>query len=235
MVQYICGNTRHLFEKGADMPITIGKRIHNLDDKELIEKRAKIGEKKFWEEIYNRYGKYLKAVVAYKYPDFRDSADDIVQETFLRMAFEDLTKVNNLKAFLATTAAHISIDMHRQRNAKKRADSNTVALDADMGSEGDNTFLEITENEKSDDPLELAIEEMKIEEYKKILQRLPPDCREMLLLSAEGMKYKEISDEMGIPIGTVGTKLLRCRKKLKKILEKEKEYYTPSEVGNDKQ
>jgi len=234
MVQYTCRNILKLFEKGVDMPITIGKRIHNLDDKELIKKRDKIGEKKFWEEIYNRYGKYLKAVVGYKYPDFRDSADDIVQETFLRMAFEDLSRVKNLKAFLATTAAHISIDMHRQRNAKKRADSNTVALDAEMGSEGDNSFLEITENEKSDDPLDLAIEEIKIEEYKKILQRLPEDCREMLLLSAEGMKYKEISKKMGIPIGTVGTKLLRCRKKLKKIIEKEKDYYTPSEVVNDK-
>lgn len=216
------------------MPIYIGKKLSNLDDKDLISKRNKIGEKKFWEEIYDRYGRYLKAVVGYKYPDFRDSADDIVQETFLRMAFEDLTRVKNLKAFLATTAAHISIDMHRQRNAKKRADSKTVALDAEMGSEGDNSFLEITENELSDNPLDLAIEEIKIDEYKKILDKLPQDCREMLLLSAEGMKYKEISAKMGIPIGTVGTKLLRCRKKLKKILLKEKDYYTPSEVGNEK-
>ncbi|HOO34207.1 MAG TPA: sigma-70 family RNA polymerase sigma factor [Thermotogota bacterium] len=215
------------------MPI-FGRRLEHLDDKELIRKREKIGERKFWEEVYKRYGKYLKAVVSYKYPDFKEAAEDIVQETFMRMAFEDLSRVKNLKAFLATTAAHISIDKHRQRSAKKRADSNTVALDADMGSDGDNSFLEITENELSDSPLDLAIQEMKIEEYRKILEKLPDDCRQMLLLSAEGMKYKEISEQMGIPIGTVGTKLLRCRKKLKKLLESETEYYTPSEANNGK-
>jgi RNA polymerase sigma-70 factor (ECF subfamily) len=109
-----------------------------------------------------------------------------------------------------------------------------VALDAEMGSDGDNSFLEITENEMSDNPLDLAIQEMKIEEYRKILEKLPEDCRQMLILSAEGMKYKEISEQMGIPIGTVGTKLLRCRKKLKKLLESETEYYTPTEANNGK-
>jgi len=216
------------------MPIKFGKRLEKLDDRELIKKRKKIGEREFWEEVYRRYGRYLKAVISYKYPDFSDMAEDIVQETFLRMAFEDLSRVKNLKAFLATTAAHISIDKHRKRNAKKRADSNTVALDAEMGSEGDNSFLEITENEKSDNPQDMAIEEMKIDEYRKILDKLPDDCKKMLLYSAEGLKYKEISKIMGIPIGTVGTKLLRCRKKLKKILEKEEKYYTPSEANNEK-
>lgn len=204
------------------MPLKFRTNLNRLTDRDLLRRRNKIGEKEFWEELYRRYGKYLSAVVSFKYPDFSSIAEDIVQETFLRMAFEDLSSINNLKAFLATTAAHICIDKHRHRNAKKRADSNMVALDAELGNEGsDDSYLEITENVESDNPEEIALSEIKIQEYQRILSKLPEECQQMLLLAAEGMKYKEIAEQMDLPIGTVGTKLLRCRQKLKSIMESE--------------
>lgn len=204
------------------MPLVFKTNLSRLSDRDLLERKKRIGEKKFWEELYRRYGTYLITVISYKYPDFRDMAEDIVQETFLRMVFEDLSEIKNLKAFLATTAAHICIDKHRHRNAKKRADSSMVALDAEMGNDvSDDSFLEITENTQSDNPEELALNELKVEEYQKLLDKLPEECKKMLLLSAEGMKYKEIAEELSLPIGTVGTKLLRCRQKLKSIIEED--------------
>jgi len=204
------------------MPLAFKTNLSRLSDQDLLERKDRIGEKRFWEELYRRYGSYLITVISYKYPDFRDIAEDIVQETFLRMVFEDLSYIKNIKAFLATTAAHICIDKHRHRNAKKRADSSMVALDAEMGNDlSEDSFLEITENTESDNPEELALNEFKVEEYQKLLNRLPDECQKMLLLSAEGMKYKEIAKELNLPIGTVGTKLLRCRQKLKNILEEE--------------
>lgn len=199
----------------------IQSRLRKMDDTTLLKKREKVGESAFWEELYRRYGQYLISIISYKYPDFRDVAEDIIQETFLRMAFENLSQINNLKAFLVTTAAHICIDKHRHRSAKKRSDLATIALDAEIGGgdDSDDSFLEITENTDSDNPEELTIEQMKIEEYRKILSMLPEECQKVLLMSAEGLKYKEIAKEMGLPIGTVGTKLLRCRERLKKILE----------------
>ncbi|HPE68408.1 MAG TPA: RNA polymerase sigma factor [Thermotogota bacterium] len=204
------------------MAIFFRRKLEALSDLELLKNRKEIGDKRFWEEVYRRYGHYLSSVISYKYPDFRESAEDIVQETFLRMAFEDMDNIKNLKAFLATTAAHICIDRHRHRNAKKRADSNMVALDAEMGHDGsDDSFLEITENTESLNPEEEALKELQIEEYRRILSQLPEECQKMLMFSAEGMKYKEIAKLMDLPIGTVGTKLLRCREKLKTILEQE--------------
>jgi RNA polymerase sigma-70 factor (ECF subfamily) len=189
-----------------------------------LENRKAIGDKYFWEEIYRRYASYLVSIIAFKYPDFRDVAEDIVQETFIRLVFEDLDKVQNLKALLATTAAHICIDKHRLRSAKKRADTNIVPLDAELGNEnGEDSFLEITENADSDNPEEIALHEIKIEEYRRILSQLPEECRTLLMYSAEGMKYKEIANLMDLPIGTVGTKLLRCRERLKEIIESENE------------
>jgi len=197
-------------------------RTKRWTDKELLENRKQIGDKVFWEEIYRRYASYLISIITFKYPDFRDVAEDIVQETFLRLVFEDLDKVQNLKALLATTAAHICIDKHRLRSAKKRADTNLVPLDAELGNEdGEDSFLEITENADSDNPEEIALNEIKVDEYRRVLSQLPEECQKLLMYSAEGMKYKEIANLMELPIGTVGTKLLRCRERLKEIIEKE--------------
>ncbi|HNR62861.1 MAG TPA: RNA polymerase sigma factor [Thermotogota bacterium] len=204
------------------MPVFMRNRTKKWTDKELLENRKQIGDKIFWEEIYRRYASYLISIITFKYPDFRDVAEDIVQETFLRLVFEDLDKVQNLKALLATTAAHICIDKHRLRSAKKRADTNLVPLDAELGNEdGEDSFLEITENADSDNPEEIALNEIKVDEYRRVLSQLPDECQKLLMYSAEGMKYKEIANLMDLPIGTVGTKLLRCRERLKEIIEKE--------------
>ncbi|HOX64518.1 MAG TPA: sigma-70 family RNA polymerase sigma factor [Thermotogota bacterium] len=204
------------------MPVFTRNRTKKWTDKELLENRRQIGDKVFWEEIYRRYASYLISIITFKYPDFRDVAEDITQETFLRLVFEDFDKVQNLKALLATTAAHICIDKHRLRSAKKRADTNLVPLDAELGNEdGEDSFLEITENVDSDNPEEIALNEIKVDEYRRVLSQLPEECQKLLMYSAEGMKYKEIANLMDLPIGTVGTKLLRCRERLKEIIEKE--------------
>ena len=210
-------------QKGIEkMPVFTRNRTKKWTDKELLENRRQIGDKVFWEEIYRRYASYLISIITFKYPDFRDVAEDITQETFLRLVFEDLDKVQNLKALLATTAAHICIDKHRLRSAKKRADTNLVPLDAELGNEdGEDSFLEITENVDSDNPEEIALNEIKVDEYRRVLSQLPEECQKLLMYSAEGMKYKEIANLMDLPIGTVGTKLLRCRERLKEIIEKE--------------
>jgi RNA polymerase sigma-70 factor (ECF subfamily) len=47
---------------------------------------------------------------------------------------------------------------------------------------------------------------------KAAIERLKPDYREVLLLwGVEGMKYREIADILGIPIGTVMSRLHRAR------------------------
>lgn len=204
------------------MPLFLRSKTKQFSDKQLLENRKNVGDKLFWEEIYRRYAGYLTSIISFKYPDFRDIAEDIVQETFLRLVFEDLDRVQNLKALLATTAAHICIDKHRLRSAKKRADNNMVPLDAELGNdEGEDSFLEITVNTESDNPEEVALGEIKVEEYRRVLAKLPEECRKLLMYSAEGMKYKEIANLMELPIGTVGTKLLRCRDRLKEIIEEE--------------
>jgi RNA polymerase sigma-70 factor (ECF subfamily) len=55
------------------------------------------------------------------------------------------------------------------------------------------------------------------------MQKLSDDQREVILLrEVEGLSYKEISDVMDIPEGTVMSRLFYARKKLQKLLTEER-------------
>ena len=55
---------------------------------------------------------------------------------------------------------------------------------------------------------------------KRAIENLPPEFREVLLLcDVEGMRYKEIADALSIPIGTVTSRLLRARQRVRKAFE----------------
>ena len=52
------------------------------------------------------------------------------------------------------------------------------------------------------------------------IRRLPPDQREVLLLVAlEDMSYAEAAAALGIPIGTVMSRLARAREKLRDLMQ----------------
>ena len=56
------------------------------------------------------------------------------------------------------------------------------------------------------------------------LNKLGNKCKEILLLISEEYKYKEISERLDVPMGTVMNRLLRCRKKLHQELYELSEY-----------
>ena len=59
---------------------------------------------------------------------------------------------------------------------------------------------------------------IEIDDVNKELNKMGKKCKEILLLIAEENKYKEISEILDIPMGTVMNRLLRCRKQLSQAL-----------------
>jgi RNA polymerase sigma-70 factor (ECF subfamily) len=130
----------------------------------------------------------------------RDEADDLVQETLLKaIAHERLWRGGSLKAWAVT----ILLNAYRSRLRKQRRLGPHDPLDeasvATVGTPGDSAELRAVE---------------------KGIALLPPEQREVLLLVAlEGLSYRETADALGVPIGTVMSRLSRARAALRAFLD----------------
>ena len=60
---------------------------------------------------------------------------------------------------------------------------------------------------------------LRYEEIKKEVDRLEDDVRIPFDMHNSGFKYKEIADELNMPIGTVKSRIFLARKKLTSALE----------------
>jgi RNA polymerase sigma-70 factor, ECF subfamily len=69
--------------------------------------------------------------------------------------------------------------------------------------------------DESLDPEAQAMQQQTVEEVRRALETLPTDFREVLVLrELEGLSYKEIAAIVGIPMGTVMSRLARARERL---------------------
>ena len=135
-----------------------------------------------------------------------EDAEDVVQEAFLRAfsAFDSL-RSDDAKPWLLTIVRNTSMTwLKRNRNAG-----------ATIG------FEEALEDpvEHSPDPEERLLISCDREQVRKALEQLPSDFREAVVLrEMEGLSYKEISATIGVPLGTVMSRLSRGRDWLRRIL-----------------
>jgi RNA polymerase sigma factor (sigma-70 family) len=135
-----------------------------------------------------------------------EDAEDVVQEAFLRAfsAFENV-RGEDAKPWLLTIVRNTSMTwLKRNRNAG-----------ATIG------FEEALEDpiEGSPDPEEGLLISCDREHVRQALEQLPLDFREAVILrEIEGLSYKEISVTIGVPLGTVMSRLSRGRNWLRRIL-----------------
>ncbi len=67
------------------------------------------------------------------------------------------------------------------------------------------------------------LQRVNAEALRRAIEELPADFREVLLLSdVEEMSYKEIAETLAIPIGTVTSRLIRARQKVRMALASER-------------
>jgi RNA polymerase sigma-70 factor (ECF subfamily) len=145
-------------------------------------------------ELIPRLRRYARALAG-----DRAAADDLVQDT-LERAWAKLhlyRRGTDLRAWLFTV-------MHNVYVNQLRAARPVAQLDEEMP--------ELSQPGRETDGLEMRDLDLAI-------RRLPPDQREVLLLVVlEDMSYDEAAGALGIPIGTVMSRLARAREKLRAML-----------------
>ena len=135
----------------------------------------------------------------------RTEAEDLVQETFLKAlrGFSSFRAGTNFRAWIYRILRNSFLS---SRTGLKTM----VALDE----EGTD---ELPAEDMS--PESLLVQEANREMVQQALVSLPVQVREILLLcEVEEMSYQEISETLGIPIGTVMSRLFRARKALRAAL-----------------
>lgn len=144
-------------------------------------------------------------------------ADDLVQETYLRAyrGFEGFKEGTNLKAWLYKILTNTFINTYRAR--KRRPEQVELDEVEDFYLYRRLGGLEAAAADRSPESEVLdAIPEAGV---KEALESLPEQFRMAVLLAdVEGFSYREIADIMGVPIGTVMSRLHRGRKALQRRL-----------------
>jgi RNA polymerase sigma-70 factor (ECF subfamily) len=135
----------------------------------------------------------------------RDShaAQDVVQDAALRaLRYFDGFRGGDARAWLLSIVRNVSLTW-RQRTA---GDAHTVDI-ADIGVAGGH------ETDAA------AIESSERERIVGAIESLPEEFREIIVLrEIEELSYKEISTVVGVPVGTVMSRLARGRKRLAALL-----------------
>lgn len=142
-------------------------------------------------------------------------AEDLVQETYLKAfrAWRQFEPGTNLKAWMFRILTNTFISSYR----KERREPTIVSADG----RGDfDLYQNLLEYVSPDPSAESEVlERMVDEDVKQALSDLPDSFRMAVVLSdVEGFSYKEIAEMLGIPIGTVMSRLHRGRKTLQKAL-----------------
>jgi RNA polymerase sigma-70 factor (ECF subfamily) len=129
-------------------------------------------------------------------------AEDAVQDAVLRAyrAFDRFRGTNG-RAWLLTIVRNVCYT-HMRDN--RRGPQEVAFEDEIHGSTHDPADANL-----------LAWNEVKGEQLRRALERLPAEFREVIVLhEVEGMPYREIAGVAGIPLGTVMSRLARARGKL---------------------
>jgi len=134
-------------------------------------------------------------------------ADDLVQETMLKAyrGLDGFTPGTNAKGWLLTILRHAFINEYRRRSRRPE----TMDLDT---AEAIAAFPE----EGLPDPRERFFDGIVDEALLRAVDQLPEAFREAVVLSdIEGLNYQETAQVLGIPVGTVKSRLFRGRRLLK--------------------
>lgn len=144
---------------------------------------------------------------AYKLTADREEVNDLLQETSLKaLDNEDkYTAETNFKGWIYTIMRNIFINNYRKALRDQTyvdQTDNQFYLNQNIDIEGDST-------EGSYD----------LKEMRRIVNALPKEYRIPFSMYVSGFKYREIADKLGLPLGTVKSRIYFTRQKLQEELK----------------
>ncbi|TVP54464.1 MAG: RNA polymerase sigma factor [Halomonadaceae bacterium] len=154
--------------------------------------------------------------LAYHLSGERSDAEDLVQDVLVKLMpkTDELARVERLRPWLKRVLYRQFIDHHRKQS--RRLDVN-LTLVGNAGSEDDSGDIMERIANTLDGPADSLGRQQLQQSLQKLLQTLSPDQRALIIMhDMEGRPQEEIADILGVPVGTVKSRLHRTRAQLKR-------------------
>lgn len=191
-----------------------GSQVLDVDAESQLVARCLNGDENAWEDLVRTYTRRVYSI-CYRFTGCDSEAQDLTQEVFLRV-FRNVRSFRagegSFGVWLARLTRNLLID-HYRRSKMERA---TASIEEQL------PVLE--ERAAIEGRTEAALAGREASEaLQKALARLSPELRETVILrDIEGMEYREIAQVLGVPEGTVKSRLNRGRGELARILRQMK-------------
>jgi len=142
-------------------------------------------------------------------------AEDLVQEAYAKAysAFHQYKPGTNLKAWLYRILTNTYINLYRKRQREPQRASTDTVEDWQMVEAAEHTSSGLRSAEAE------ALDHLPDSDVKTALASIPEEFRlAVYFADVEGYSYKEVAGILGIPMGTVMSRLHRGRKQLRELL-----------------
>ncbi len=189
-------------------------RLKDVDDSGLVA-RFMGGEKRAFSELVTRYHVRLLNFI-YRTIGDRDRAEDLVQETFIRV-YRHLHRFDQTKKFstwVYTIAGNLA------KNELRNRSRNPLVLFQSLKSSWDADHRPLEWEDNTYRPDDLFRKRHLKETIDRAVAQLPDHHRVVFVLrELEGKTYEEIAEITGVNLGTVKSRLNRARNNFAQIIE----------------
>jgi len=195
-------------------PVPNGRAaLRELDDSQLVGRYLE-GERFAFNELVDRYQERLLNFI-YRTIGDRDRAEDLVQETFVRV-YRHLHRFDQSKKF--STWAYTIASNLAKNELRNRSRNPLVLFQAIKKNwEADHRPLEFEDSTYAPD--DLFRKRHLRERVEAAVSELPEHHRVVFVLrEMEGKTYEEISEITGVTLGTVKSRLNRARNRFAQII-----------------
>jgi RNA polymerase sigma-70 factor (ECF subfamily) len=172
--------------------------LATLTDAELVA-RCRAGDAEAWNELVERFSRYVYAVTVRGFRLSEEDAEDVFQDVFTRVYTHlgTLRDESALRPWIAQLTRRLCIDAIARRERERATGE--------------------ADDEAAEDRM-TEIDEAVV--VRDALAALSQPCREMLdRFFARDQSYRTISSELDLPAGTIASRIARCLQKLRVELE----------------
>ena len=190
-----------------------------MEERQLIQ-RAKGGDREAFNTLLAMHQRRMFAITMRMFNKHQQDAEDSLQEAMLRIynSIGGFKEESSFSTWVYRITMNVCLDELRRRKRDHTISIETLA-------EGGVLIPDDREG-----PEMIAVRRQALRAIERAIAELPEEMRVPLVLrDIHGYSYEEISNMLGINIGTVKSRISRARKRLRETIQKNPDLYNKSD------